>query len=457
MKGVTPSSIVELAPRIKALSVSPIDLVRACLAHIEADAEGHAFITVCATEAVADAEQAAVELKAGRWRSPLHGVPVAIKDLLDVAGTRTTSGSALPAPVAAADAPVVRRLREAGAIVIGKTNLHEFAFGTTSDETAFGPVRNPRDPSRSAGGSSGGSAAALVASMCYGAIGTDTGGSVRIPAAACGVVGLKPTIGELSCEGVVPLSRTLDHVGPLALTVADAGILFQAMKGASIRGVAPAGGRLTFGVPGGYFMEPLDDGVRAALAGTRLALSRRGHTLVDLTVPFAEFTPDVYLHIVLPEASWVHAALLDAYADRYSPGVRMRLEMGRYVLAEDYVRAMRLRDVLTRQVDEALRGCDALLLPSLAIPAPPLGAATVDVGGTTQPVRAAMLKLTQLFNMTGHPAIALPAGFGTDGLPRSIQLVGQRGRTERLLDIAAAVELAAQTTVGPGSVGGGTG
>jgi len=442
MSDVTASSISALAPQLKALTVSPVDVTRACLARIEAHRSGNAFIAVRGDDAIAEARQAESEIAAGRYRSPLHGVPIAVKDLVDVAGMPTTSGSALPAYVPAHDAPVVRRLREAGAVIIGKTNLHEFAFGTTSEESAFGPVRHPIDPSRSAGGSSGGSAAALALRMCYGAIGTDTGGSIRIPAAACGIVGLKPTLGELSCEGVVPLSHTLDHVGPMALTVADAGLLYQGMKGTTIGTVAPAGGRLTFGVPGGYLQEPLDADVARALERTRAALRKAGHAVVDVSIPHAEWTADVYLHIVLPEAAWYHAPLLAAHADKYCPGVRLRLEMGRYVLAEDYVRALRLRDVLARSVEQSLAGCDVLLLAALAIPAAPIGAATVEVGGSTQPVRAAMLKLTQLFNMTGHPAISIPAGPGTDGLPRAVQLVGHRGRTDRLVEVAAAVERA---------------
>ncbi len=239
----------------------------------------------------------------------------------------------------------------------------------------------------------------------------------------------------------MPLSTTLDHVGPMALTVFDTALLYQAMKGADVRGVAAAGGRLTIGVAGGYFMEPLDADVRAAVSRARATLAGKGHTLIDIAIEHAEWTPDVYLHIVLAEAAWYHAPLLEAHADRYSPGVRMRLEMGRYVLAEDYVRAMRLRDDphASRSIARS-QGCDALLLPALAIPAPAIGASTVEVGGQTQPVRAAMLKLTQLFNMTGHPAIAIPAGVGADGLPRGLQLVGHRGRTDRLLEVAAAVE-----------------
>jgi aspartyl-tRNA(Asn)/glutamyl-tRNA(Gln) amidotransferase subunit A len=328
MSDFAASSIRELAPQLKARTVSPVDVTRACLARIDAHRNGNAFTAVRRDDALAEARQAEGEIAAGHYRGPLHGVPIAVKDLVHVAGMPTTSGSAVPAPVEERDAPVVRRLRDAGAVIIGKTNLHEFAFGTTSEESAFGPVHHPIDPTRTAGGSSGGSAAALALRMCYGAIGTDTGGSIRIPAAACGIVGLKPTLGELTCDGVVPLSHTLDHVGPMALTVADAGMLFQAMKGTSIGSVAPAGGRLTFGVPTGYFREPLDADVARAVERTRGALERAGHAVIDVDIPHAEWTADVYLHIVLPEAAWYHARLLETHADKYTPGVRMRSRWG---------------------------------------------------------------------------------------------------------------------------------
>jgi aspartyl-tRNA(Asn)/glutamyl-tRNA(Gln) amidotransferase subunit A len=448
-------SIEEIAPLIKRGAISPVDLARACLARIEERRGGNAFVTVDERRVLADAERAAGEIAAGAYRGPLHGVPIGVKDLVDVAGLPTTAGSALPPRRPERDAPVVRRLRHAGAIVVGKTNLHEFAFGTTSDESAFGPVRHPLDPARSAGGSSGGSAAALADGLCFGAVGTDTGGSIRIPSAACGTVGLKPTLGELPADDVVPLSATLDHVGPMARTVGDAGLLYQAMNGSAAHPIAAAVGRLVLRVPRAYFCDRLDAGARAALDRACEALAAAGHAVADAAIEHAAWTADVYLHIVLPEAAWFHARWLDKYAERYSPGVRLRLEMGRYVLAEDYVRAMRMRDVLTGAVDRALEQCDALLLPALPIAPPPIGAASVEVDGVREPVRALMLKLTQLFNLTGHPAIALPGLPGTDALPRGLQLVGHRGRTERLLDVAAAVER--YITAGPGSVGGGTG
>ena len=448
-------SITEIAPAVAARAVSPVDLVRTCLARIEARRSLNAFITVRERDAMDEARRAEADIAAGHYRGPLHGIPISIKDLIDVAGTPTTSGSAVPANHPKSDAPLVRRLKEAGAIIVGKTNLHEFAFGTTSDETAFGPVRHPRDPARSAGGSSGGAAVAVVEGMCFGSVGTDTGGSIRIPSAACGIVGLKPAFGEISCEGVVPLSATLDHAGPMTRTVADAALMYDVMRGSQPRTLASQGAPMHFGVPGGYLFEKLNDGVRQAFERVRDSLVASGHRLTVVDIPHSAWTADVYLHIVLPEAAWFHAPLLDRYADKYQPGVRLRLEMGRYVLAEDYVRAMRLRDTLVADVDRALAGYDALLLPGLAIPAPLISAASVDVGGFKEPVRAAMLRLTQLFNITGHPAIVLPAGDGEDRLPRSIQLVGKRDATGSLLRIAAAVE--AHTTAGPGSVGGGTG
>jgi aspartyl-tRNA(Asn)/glutamyl-tRNA(Gln) amidotransferase subunit A len=433
-------SITQIATLIRTRALSPVDLVQTCLSRIDARKETNAFITVLGERAIDDARQAAREIDAGRYLGPLHGIPVSIKDLVDVAGTPTTSGSRVPPLLPRNDAPVVQRLRQAGAIVIGKTNLHEFAFGTTSDETAFGPVRHPSDPSRSAGGSSGGSAAAVLDGMCFGSVGTDTGGSIRIPAAACGIVGLKPGLGEVPCEGVVPLSSTLDHVGPLARSVSDAGMLFQAMKAKTVQGIAPAGGRLVFGIPRRYFFDRLETAARSTLETTIKQLRDAGYTVHDLAIDNAQWTPDVYLHICLPEAACHHAPGLTEHGDKYSPGVRLRLEMGRYLLAEDYVRAMRLRESLKQAVDRALERCDALMLPTLPIPAPPLGATMVVVDGVQAPVRATMLSLTQLFNISGHPAIALPAGRGPEGLPRSVQLVGHRGRTERLLDVAAAVE-----------------
>jgi aspartyl-tRNA(Asn)/glutamyl-tRNA(Gln) amidotransferase subunit A len=462
-----PSSLREAAGLIERREISPVELTRACLDRIAAGNDDlRAFITVTEERALAVAARAERSITAGKYRGPLHGIPVSVKDLVDMAGSPTTSASRVPPRLPAHDAPVVANLLRAGAVIVGKTNLHEFAFGTTSDETAFGAVRNPHDRARSAGGSSAGAAVALLEGMCFGSVGTDTGGSIRIPAAACGITGLKPTLGEISSEGVVPLSPTLDHVGPMARTVDDTALMFHAMlDGEPFDGAQgrprpdrvsqDAAGPLWLGVPIPYFFDKLDDEVVRLFGEARATLEAAGHTVGDVAIAHAERTADVYLHIVLPEASWYHGPLLEQHADNYSPGVRLRLEMGRYILAEDYMRAMHARMALRRAVDRALEGLDALFLPALAIGAPPLGAATVTVGHGTEPVRAVMLRLTQLFNVTGHPAIAIPCGNGQDGLPRAIQLVGHRGATGRLLEVAAMVER--QITGGSGSVGGGAG
>jgi aspartyl-tRNA(Asn)/glutamyl-tRNA(Gln) amidotransferase subunit A len=445
-------TISEVAPLVRAGAISPVDLVAGCLAAVEARPGVNAFITLLRESALDEATRAEADIRDGRYKGPLHGIPIAIKDLINVAGTRTTSGSAVPSTEASSDAPVVQRLREAGAILVGKTNLHEFAFGTTSEESAFGPVRNPLDESRSAGGSSGGSAAALAAGMAFGALGTDTGGSIRIPSAACGTVGLKPALGEISCDGVVPLSGTLDHVGPMARCVADVAIMHAALCNGTPSSWQTAD-TLRFGIPRPYLCELLDQDTSDALARAADALVAAGHQVVDVEIDHAAWTPYVYLHIVLPEAAWYHAPSLERHASGYSPDVRIRLEMGRYILAEDYVRALRLRDVLRQHVDRVLNHCDALLLPTLPVGAPSLGATTVAVGDRREPVRSAMLRLTQLFNITGHPALAMPAGLGRDKLPRSLQLVCDE--TSRLLAIAGDVE--PYISGGPGSVGGGTG
>ena len=274
--------------------------------------------------------------------------------------------------IAQRDAPTIAHLRQAGAVFVGKTNLHEFAFGTTNEDSAFGPARNPLDSSRSPGGSSGGSAASVAAGMALATLGTCTGGSIRIPAAACGIVGLKPSYGEVSTEGIVPLSRTFDHAGPLAQTAADACLVYHALLG-DAGAVPPApmpvkGMRLA--VPRRYFCDLLDDEVRARFEEALHRLRDAGAHVADVDLRHAGDIAAIYLLIVLADAAEYHAATLETMPDRYTAPVRLRLEMGQYVLAEDYVRALAGRDVLRREVDAALAQHDALVLPTLPIPAP---------------------------------------------------------------------------------------
>ena len=437
--------IAVLARRMAAREISSVEATRTCLDVIaERDADLHAFITVLADDALAEASRADADFAAGRCRGPLHGVPISLKDLIDVAGVPTTAASRVRAGFTASrDAVIVTRLRRAGAVIIGKCNLHEFAFGTTGEESAFGRTRHPADPSRSPGGSSGGSAVSVATGMAFASIGTDTGGSVRIPAAACGCVGLKPTFGEIPMGGIVPLSRSLDHVGPLARTVGDTRLIFDALRGSRPAAretdrLEPAALRL--GLPGDDLMDVLDDGVRAEFKRALAALRGAGASIDAVRLPHASAAAAMYLAIQLPEASASHAATLERQPHDYQPGVRQRLELGRYVLAEDYVRAQRGREVLRCEVDRALGGRDALVLPTLPIPAPRFGDQVVHTGAGAEPVRALMLRLTQPFNLTGHPAISLPCGATAGGLPCGLQLVGRINRTDGLLAAAEACE-----------------
>jgi aspartyl-tRNA(Asn)/glutamyl-tRNA(Gln) amidotransferase subunit A len=444
-----PQSIAELGRALQAREISAETVTTRCLDRIaERNPSINAYITVLGEQALAQARQADAEIARGRYRGPLHGVPISLKDLIDLRGVPTTAASKVrEGHVAVDDAPIVARLRDAGAIFIGKTNLHEFAFGTTNEDSAFGPVRHPLDPNRSPGGSSGGSAASVLDGTSYASVGTDTGGSVRIPSAACGLVGLKPSLGEIPTGGVVPLSTTMDHVGPLCRSTEDAGILYDVLRGAApqTRAARELRGR-KIGVMRGYFLSLLDPQVASAFEGACARLRDAGALLEDIDIAHAGDIAAIYLHIVLVEAAAYHAKTLDNRADDYTPNVRIRLEMGRYILAEDYVRALRGREVLSAEVDLALAGRDALLLPTLPVPATRLGAATVKIGGVEEPVRNITLRLTQLFNVTGHPAITIPCGKTTDGLPIGAQLAGARNGTSDLLEVAAAAE----RYVGPG-------
>jgi aspartyl-tRNA(Asn)/glutamyl-tRNA(Gln) amidotransferase subunit A len=441
---VSPLTIDEFGRKVRSKETTAAAVLDQCLARIEAENPRlNAFILVTADEARRQARRADEELAAGDDRGPLHGVPISIKDLVDVVDTPTTAASRVrDGHVASSDATVITRLRRAGAVFIGKTNLHEFAFGTTNEDSGYGPARHPLDPTRSPGGSSGGSAASLAAAMALATLGTDTGGSIRIPAAICGTVGLKPSYGELPTDGVVPLSRTLDHVGPLTSTVSDAWHVFHALRGdAVLKPLVPSAVRhLRFGVPRKYFCDLLDADVRRTFNASVDALRAEGATVHDVEIPNARFIAAIYVHIVFGDAAPYHASALERMPERYTTPVRLRLEMARYVLAEDYTRALEGREVLRREVDAALSGYDALMLPTVPIPAFTLGTATVDLNGSKEPIRNITLRLTQLFNITGHPAISLPCGTTSAGFPCGLQLVGTRGQTDQLLHVAAGVE-----------------
>ena len=431
------ATIATLGAALRGGRLTAVQLLEQCLAAVaERDSTLNAFITVLDEDARRQARAADAELAAGRDRGPLHGIAISVKDLIDVAGAPTTAASRVRSEHRAeTDAPLVARLRAAGAVFVGKCNLHEFGLGTTGEESAFGPTRNPHAPDHVPGGSSSGSAASVAAGMAAASIGTDTGGSIRIPASACGLVGLKPTHGEVSLEGVVPLAPSLDHAGPIARSVRDAAVLHQVLIGG--RGDAalpPAPRAVLLGVPRGYLLEPVEPAVGSAFAGCVARLEAEGCRVEDVEIPHAHETPGVYRRTQLPEAAVCHRDTLAARPDDYGEQVRRRLGLGREIPAVDYVEAQQARRLLAAEVDAALDGRAALLLPTLPIAPPRLGA-------DAETVRPLMLRLTQLFDVTGHPAVAVPCG-AAGGLPAGVQLVGSRGRTPELLALAAGLEAA---------------
>ena len=435
-------TIADASGRLQTGKTTSVELVEHCLDTISRlDSELNSFIAVLADDARAAALQADVQRANSKTVGALHGIPISVKDLIDLRGTPTTAASRVrTGHLASADAQVLARLRRAGVIFIGKCNLHEFAFGTTGEDSAFGLTRNPHIPEHMAGGSSSGSAVSVATGMALASIGTDTGGSVRIPAAACGVVGLKPTFGEVSCEGVVPLARTLDHVGPLGITVDDVDMLYRAMheRDNPVREEPTKNGRL--GVPRRYFLDILDGEVRALFDATIDRVRSTGCLVETVEITYAAEIRKAYLHTQLREAFEAHTNMLEKHASDYTPNVRERLELGRSVSDADYTRAQLTRDVLRDQVDMALEERQALILPTLSIPAPPLGVTEVTIGEHTSDLRSLMLRQTQLFNLTGHPAISIPCGKTSDGLPCAVQLVGHLGKTDQLLSLASRYE-----------------
>jgi aspartyl-tRNA(Asn)/glutamyl-tRNA(Gln) amidotransferase subunit A len=409
----------------------------------------NAFITVFEDEAMQQARTLDGELKQGRSRGPLHGRTISVKDLIDVKGVPTTAASRVRAGhMAAADAALVTRLRAAGAVLIGKTNLHEFALGTTSDESAFGPVRNPHDTSRSPGGSSGGSGAAVAAGMGWASIGSDTGGSIRIPASACGVVGLKPTFGEISLAGVIPLSVSLDHVGPLAQNVSDAWAIYDALIERAQPSPAPRCiDAVRVGKLGGYFLETLDGDVRTRFEEALDHLRGAGASIVDVDLGCLPDIQRTYVNVALTEAYAFHAKALATVAGEFSDSVRSRLEMGGTISRDDYIQAQDDRVQMRGAVDRALSTCDVLVLPTMPIPPQTVGATDAIIDGRAHPLRPLTLRLTQLFNLTGHPAISLPCGNTHEGLPCGFQIVGRRQQTPELLQVA----LSCEAHVSPGA------
>lgn len=439
------SPIATIASQLRARQISPVELTEQTLARIaERDPELNAFQLVLGERARAAAQRAEQELAAGEYRGPLHGVPVAVKDLLAISGTPTTAGSKILAEnITYFDAAAVERLEAAGAVIVGKTRLSEFAYSPGSNNAHYGPTRNPRHPERDTGGSSSGSAAAVGAELVYAAIGSDTGGSIRIPAALCGVVGLKPTFGRISLHGVLPLAWSLDHLGPLTRSVADAALVLDALAGhdardprtrQSVRPPTPAD--LDAGVRGLRIGVLGDDGSGgrlgsdAAIAAWRqglAALEQAGAELVHIDLPELEPLRLLNSAILAMEASAYHHPNLRARLGDYGEFPRQRLLAAFAYDPRAFVRAQQARAALRRRCDTIFERIDLLSTPAQPDVAPPLG----SLGS---------LAFTAPFNILGWPAISVPAGMGAESLPFGLQLVGKPWDEATVLRAARVVE-----------------
>jgi aspartyl-tRNA(Asn)/glutamyl-tRNA(Gln) amidotransferase subunit A len=445
-------SISELGLRLQRREISPDEITQGCLSRIEKLNPGlNAFITVMGESALDEARRAEAEILRGEWRGALHGVPVALKDLIDTDGVRTTAASALYKDrVPTQDAEVVRRLRQAGAVIVGKNNLHEFAYGGSSLVSYFGDVHNPWDVGRVAGGSSGGSAAAVAAGLAYAAIGTDTAGSIREPAALCGCVGLKPTYGRVSSRGVIPLSSSLDHVGPLAATVEDTAIVLQAIAGYDagditsvdvsvadyVSALREGAKGMRVGVPRAYFFDELDAEVASAMEHALRGLQSLGAELreVEIEVPTDRT-------VQAAESYAFHAENVAKSSELYQAETLRRIRTGETVSAGEYILRRRELEEARRSIRAVFADVDVLVTPTTPMAAP----AIADLKANPDELRPAELRLlrnTRPFNVWGLPAISVPCGFTQSGLPIGMQIAGPHWREDLVLRVAHAYEQA---------------
>jgi aspartyl-tRNA(Asn)/glutamyl-tRNA(Gln) amidotransferase subunit A len=445
------TSIVETAELLRKRELSPVELTKNCLAQIEKlNPTLNAFITVTGELALAQARAAEAEISRGNWRGPLHGIPLAMKDLIDTAGVRTTAASALfKDRVASKDAEVVRRLKDAGAVLIGKQNLHECAYGGSSMVSYYGEVHNPWNPACIAGGSSGGSAASVAAGLGYGAIGTDTAGSVREPAALCGIVGMKPTYGRVSVRGVIPLSLSLDHIGPIARTVPDAAVMLQAIAGYDAKDTNSAdmpvpdylaslrsGSRPTkVGVPRKFFYEDLDPEI-ASVVEQALGILR---SFADLSEIEIEVPTDRTLQTA--EAYAYHAEFVSRCPELYQPETLRRIRKGEDIAAAEFEQRRRELEQVRREIHKVFENVDVLVTPTTPVAASVIDELKQDPD-LLRPRELLLLRNTRPANVWGLPAISIPCGFTIAGLPIGLQIIGPHWREDRVLQLAYAYEQA---------------
>jgi aspartyl-tRNA(Asn)/glutamyl-tRNA(Gln) amidotransferase subunit A len=445
-------SIRELAPRIRNGAVSPVALTEEYLQRIERlNPTIDAYITVLRESSLEAAEKSERLIREGRYLGPLHGVPMAIKDVIAIKGVRCTAGSSvLENYVPESDAPAVRKIRSAGGIILGTANLHEFASGVTSANPYFGAVKNPHDTDRIAGGSSGGSAAAVAAGMAIASLGTDTSGSVRTPAALCGVTGLKPTYGRISREGVIPLSESLDHVGIITRDSWDAAAVLEAIAGhdegdgttvdapvprytEELEGLPP---EIRVGVPRRYFLEVVADDVEDAFNLFLERLARMGVSVVDMEVKGIERIQEIWAPIRLGEAAAFHRRWFEATPSRYGDDLRKMIERGLAFSAVQYIEAQSSRQQMRKNFEEALGGVDVLATPTTQISAPRSGEEDFTIEGSHIDIYSALTKLTLPFNVVGLPAVTLPVEATGGRMPVGVQLAGRPFEESTILRLA---------------------
>ena len=448
---ITALSLAEASNLVRTRAVSPLELTRACLERIEQLDPGlHAFITVTAESALEEAGRAEAEIQRGGWKGALHGIPIALKDIVDTAGVPTTAASAvLGKRVPREDAEIVRRLKTAGAVLLGKLNLHEFAYGGSGIIGAFPATRNPRNPELITGGSSSGSAAAVAAELCYAAVGTDTAGSIRLPASCCGIVGLKPTYGRVSARGVIPLSWSYDHVGPMARTVQDAALLLQVLAGYDAGEITSSDvavpdysaaftdegiSRLRLGVPREVFYADLHPEVAGRVES---AISR----LASMTAGVRELALPVDTDRTVAKCeSWVyHAPLVASSANLYQPETLRRIRTGQEVTAAEYIGKWQELQRLRREAVTLFNDVDLIITPTVPLPAPSLAELEAHPE-QLRPTELALLRNTRPFNVLGLPAISLPCGTTSDGRWVGLQIAGKPWDEISVLRLAQAFE-----------------
>jgi aspartyl-tRNA(Asn)/glutamyl-tRNA(Gln) amidotransferase subunit A len=453
-----PRSLAALSQQIKERQLSPVEVVEALLARIENDGT-NAFITVTAERALEAASLAEREITAGRHKGPLHGVPLALKDLIFTRGVRTTMASDFFSEhVPDHSATVARKLEEAGSALLGKTNTHEFAYGPTGDRSFFGPTRNPHDSGKITGGSSGGSGAAVAAGLCYGALGSDTGGSIRIPAALCGVVGMKPTFGRVSKAGVFPLAWSLDHVGSMTRTVEDNALMLNALAGHDpedpysvdlatedfARDLERGARGAVIGLPASFYFEHIDGEVAERVNEAVEVFTSLGAEVRQVEVPHIWDTLHAQRLILAAEAYAVHEQRLETEPDRFDDHGLERLLNGANLKAYRYANARHRGLRSGREFASVLREVDVLLTPTVPIPAPDIGRRETTIDGYEEAVYSALTRLTGPTNLNGLPSLSVPCGPTASGLPVGLQLVGRPFDEATLYRLGHAYELAAR-------------